>query len=253
MKAAKKSPTKPANKKLAAPPKELLADLVLANKILYGLKAVDAFGHISVRHPSDPNNRYLMARHLPPGMVTPKDIVLFDMDSTPLTHSDKPQYSERFIHSEIYKLRPDVMSVVHCHAYALIPFGAAKGARLKPMFHMCGFLGCGVPIFEIRERGGNTDMLIRTPEIGLALAESLADKNVVLMRGHGATMVGNSIQEAVFRAVYSMENAAIQMQAHLLGDDGEVEFLNDEEAEKSSRGRNVPRAWSLWKTEFSNA
>ena len=122
---------------------------------------VDAFGHISVRHPNDPNH-YLMARHLPPGMVTAKDIVLFDMDSTPLTHSDKPQYSERFIHSEIYKLRPDVMSVVHCHAHSLIPFGAAKGARLRPMFHMCGFLGCGVPIFEIRKTGGNTDMLIRT-------------------------------------------------------------------------------------------
>ena len=247
MKAAKK----PAQK-LPAPPKELLAELVLANKILYGLKAVDAFGHISVRHPKDPS-KYLMARHLPPGMVTAKDIVLFDMDSTPLTHSDKPQYSERFIHSEIYKLRPDVMSVVHCHAYSLIPFGAAKGARLRPMFHMCGFLGCGVPIFEIRKTGGNTDMLIRTPELGKALADSLGDKNVVLMRGHGATMIGISIQEAVFRAVYSMENASIQMQAHLLGDGGAVEFLNDEEAEKSSRGRNVPRSWSLWKHQFGKA
>jgi ribulose-5-phosphate 4-epimerase/fuculose-1-phosphate aldolase len=238
--------------KKLTPPKELLADLVLANKILYGLKAVDAFGHISVRHPNDPDH-YLMSRHLPPGMVTPKDIVLFDMDSTPLTHSDKPQYSERFIHSEIYKLRPDVMSVVHCHAYSLIPFGAAKGARLRPMFHMCGFLGCGVPIFEIRKTGGNTDMLIRTAELGKALAEELGDKNVVLMRGHGATVIGDSIQEAVFRAVYSMENASIQMQAHLLGDGGEVEFLNDEEADKSSRGRNVPRSWSLWKHEFSKA
>ena len=94
-------------------------------------------------------------------------------------------------------------------------------------------------------------MLIRTAELGRALAESLGDKNVVLMRGHGATMIGNSIQESVFRSVYSMENASIQMQAHLLSDTGEVEFLNDEEAEKSSRGRNVPRAWSLWKTEFS--
>jgi ribulose-5-phosphate 4-epimerase/fuculose-1-phosphate aldolase len=252
MKAAKKPAKKPAKNKLASPPKELLADLVLANKILYGLKAVDAFGHISVRHPDDPNH-YLMSRHLPPGMVTPRDIVLFDMDSTPLTHSDKPQYSERFIHSEIYKLRPDVNSVVHCHAYSLIPFGAAKGARLRPMFHMCGFLGCGVPIFEIRNAGGNTDMLIRTAELGKALAESLADKNVVLMRGHGATMIGVSIQEAVFRAVYSMENASIQMQAHLLGDGGEVEFLNDEESDKSSRGRNVPRSWSLWKHEFSKA
>jgi HCOMODA/2-hydroxy-3-carboxy-muconic semialdehyde decarboxylase len=248
MKAAKKS----ANKKLPTAPKELIAELVLANKILYGLNVVDAFGHISVRHPKDPN-KYLMSRHLPPGMVTPKDIVTFDMDSTPLTHADKPQYSERFIHSEIYKLRPDVMSVVHCHAYSLIPFGAAKGARLRPMFHMCGFLGCGVPIFEIRERSGNTDMLIRTAEIGRALAEELGDKNVVLMRGHGATMIGVSIQEAVFRAVYSMENASIQMQAHLLGDGGEVEFLNEEESEKSSRGRNVPRSWSLWKHQFAKA
>jgi HCOMODA/2-hydroxy-3-carboxy-muconic semialdehyde decarboxylase len=248
MKAAKKS----ANKKLPTAPKELIAELVLANKILYGLNVVDAFGHISVRHPKDPN-KYLMSRHLPPGMVTPRDIVTFDMDSTPLTHADKPQYSERFIHSEIYKLRPEVMSVVHCHAYSLIPFGAAKGARLRPMFHMCGFLGCGVPIFEIRERSGNTDMLIRTAEIGRALAEELGDKNVVLMRGHGATMIGVSIQEAVFRAVYSMENASIQMQAHLLGDNGEVEFLNDEESEKSSRGRNVPRSWSLWKHQFAKA
>jgi ribulose-5-phosphate 4-epimerase/fuculose-1-phosphate aldolase len=238
-----------AAKKLASPPKELLADIVLANKILYGLKAVDAFGHISVRHPKDPNY-YLMARHLPPGMVTAKDIVLFDMDSTPLTHSDKPQYSERFIHSEIYKVRPEVMSVVHCHAHALIPFGAAKGARLRPMTHMCGFLGCGVPIFEIRETGGNTDMLIRTAQLGKALATKLADKNVVLMRGHGATMIGISIPEAVFRAVYSMENASIQMQAQQLAVDGEVEFLNEEESEKSGRGRNVPRAWSLWKHQF---
>ncbi len=247
-----KKPAKKSAQKLPAAPKELLADLVLANKILYGLKAVDAFGHISVRHPKDPN-LYLMSRHLPPGMVTSKDIVLFDMDSTPLTHSDKPQYSERFIHSEIYKLRPDVMSVVHCHAYSLIPFGAANGARLRPMFHMCGFLGCGVPIFDIRERSGNTDMLIRTAEIGRDLAEKLGDKNVVLMRGHGATMIGESIPEAVFRAVYSMENAAIQMQAHQLANGGEVEFLNDEESDKSSRGRNVPRSWSLWKHEFGKA
>jgi ribulose-5-phosphate 4-epimerase/fuculose-1-phosphate aldolase len=247
MKAAKK-----AAQKLPPAPKELLAELVLANKILYGLDVVDAFGHISVRHPKDPT-KYLMARHLPPGMVTAKDIVLFDLESTPLTHADKPQYSERFIHGEIYKLRPEVISVVHCHARPLIPFGAAKGAKLRPMSHMCGFLGCGVPVFEIRKAGGNTDMLIRTPQLGKALADTLGDKNVVLMRGHGATMIGISIPEVVFRAVYSMDNAAVQMQAHLLAKDGEVEFLNEEESEKSSRGRNVPRAWSLWKSQFSKA
>ncbi len=243
---------KKAKKPAALPklPKDVLDDLVLANKILFHYDVVDAFGHVSVRHPQEPNF-FFMARHLPPGMVTAKDIVTFDLDSTPLTLADKPQYSERFIHGEIYKLRPEVMSVVHCHARPLIPFGAAKGARLRPMSHMCGFLGCGVPIFEIREAGGMTDMLIRTAHLGKALAEKLGDKNVVLMRGHGATMIGNSIPEAVFRAVYSMDNAAVQMQAHLLAKDGEVEFLTKEEAEKSSRGRNVPRAWSLWKHQMT--
>jgi HCOMODA/2-hydroxy-3-carboxy-muconic semialdehyde decarboxylase len=227
----------------------LLDDLVLANKILFELNVVDAFGHVSVRHDKLANH-YLMSRHLPPAMVTHADIVTFDLDSTPLSHADKPQYSERFIHSEIYKVRPDVLSVVHCHARPLIPFGVAKGARLRPIFHMCGFLGCGVPIFEIRETGGMTDMLIRTAALGKALAVSLGDKNVVLMRGHGATMVGNSIPETVFRAVYATENASIQMQAHALAQNGEVEFLSDEESDLSGKGRNVPRSWTLWKHQF---
>jgi ribulose-5-phosphate 4-epimerase/fuculose-1-phosphate aldolase len=235
------------------PSKEQLDELVLANKILFRYNIVDAFGHVSVRDSRDPTNRYLMARHLPPGMVTAADIVTFDLDSNPLTHSDMPQMSERYIHGEIYKVRPDVISVVHCHARPLIPFGSAKGAKLRPMFHMCGFLGCGVPIFEIREAGGMTDMLIRTAPLGKALAHSLGDKSVVLMRGHGATMVGQSIQESVFRAVFSTENAAIQMQAHQLAVGGEVEFLSAEESEKSMGGRNVPRAWRLWKHEIMGA
>jgi ribulose-5-phosphate 4-epimerase/fuculose-1-phosphate aldolase len=234
------------------PSQALLDDLVLANKILFELNVVDAFGHVSVRHDKLADH-YLMSRHLPPGMVTEADIVTFDLDSTPLTQADKPQYSERFIHSEIYKVRPDVLSVVHCHARPLIPFGVAKGAKLRPIFHMCGFLGCGVPIFEIREAAGMTDMLIRTAALGKALAASLADKNVVLMRGHGATMVGNSIPESVFRAVYATENASIQMQAHALAQNGEVEFFTDEESEKSSKGRNVPRSWTLWKHQFGGA
>jgi ribulose-5-phosphate 4-epimerase/fuculose-1-phosphate aldolase len=237
--------------KTARPSKIQLDDLVLANKILFRFNVVDAFGHISVRDERDPKNRYLMARHLPPGMVTAKDIVTFDMDSKPLTHVDMPQMSERYIHGEIYKVRPDVISVVHCHARPLIPFGTAKGAKLRPMTHMCGFLGCGVPIYEIRDAGGMTDMLVRTAPLGKALAQSLGDKSVVLMRGHGATMVGDSIQEAVFRAVYSMDNAVVQMQAHQLAKGGEVEFLSDEEAGKSSKGRNVPRAWSLWKHQMT--
>ena len=239
------------SKTTARPSKTQLDDLVLANKILFHFNVVDAFGHISVRDDRDPQNQYLMARHLPPGMVTAKDIVTFDMDSNPLSHADMPQMSERFIHGEIFKMRPDVISVVHCHARPLIPFGTAKGARLRPMTHMCGFLGCGVPIYEIRDAGGMTDMLVRTAPLGKALAETLADKAVVLMRGHGATMVGKSIQETVFRAVYSMDNAVVQMQAHALAAGGEVEFLSREEAEKSMGGRNVPRSWSLWKHQMT--
>jgi ribulose-5-phosphate 4-epimerase/fuculose-1-phosphate aldolase len=231
-------------------PADLLEDLVIANKILFRLNVVDAFGHISVRFPGD-SGKYLMSRHLPPGMVTAADIVTFDLDSNPLTHTDKPQYSERFIHGEIYKVRKDVISVVHCHARPLIPFANVRSAKLRPMFHMCGFLGCGVPIFEIRDAGGMTDMLVRTAPLGKALAASLGDKYIVLMRGHGATMVGDSIPEAVFRAVYAMENATIQMQAHQLAAGAEVEFLTAEESELSGKGRNVPRAWALWKHQIT--
>lgn len=231
------------------PAADLVEELVLANRILFHQKVVDAFGHISVRHDKDPT-KYLMARHLPPGLVTAQDIVTFDLDSRPLTHRDMPQYSERFIHGEIYKVRPDVISVVHCHARPLIPFGTAKGARLRPIYHMSGFLGAGVPVFEIRNAGGMTDMLIRTPELGRALAATLGDKAVVLMRGHGATMVGSSIKQAVFRAVYTAENAILQMEAHRLGENGEVEFLTAEEAELADRwGRSVERAWRLWVQE----
>jgi ribulose-5-phosphate 4-epimerase/fuculose-1-phosphate aldolase len=238
----------------AAPAAELIEELVIGNKILFHQDVVDAFGHISVRHDKDPKNKYLMSRHLPPGIVTGQDIVTFDFDSNPLTHQGMQYYSERFIHGEIYKVRPDVVSVVHCHARPLIPFGTAKGAKLRPIYHMSGFLGAGVPVFEIRNAGGMTDMLIRTPALGKALAAAIADKSVVLMRGHGATMVGASIRQAVFRAVYSAQNAILQMEAHRLGEGGEVEFLTAEEAAKADAwGRSVDRAWSLWQREVTES
>jgi HCOMODA/2-hydroxy-3-carboxy-muconic semialdehyde decarboxylase len=227
-------------------------DIAVANRVVSHEGIIDAFGHVSMRHPTRPD-RYLISHSRSPEVVEASDIYEYTLDSEPVTPLPPGirGYGELVIHGEIYKARPDVSSVVHCHARPLIPFGVAKGARLRPMFHMCGFLGCGVPIFEIREAGGNTDMLIRTAPLGKALAASLGDKHVVLMRGHGATMVGASIPEAVFRAVYATENASIQMQAHLLGENGEVEFLNAEEAELSGKGRNVPRAWSLWKHQMS--
>jgi ribulose-5-phosphate 4-epimerase/fuculose-1-phosphate aldolase len=233
---------------MTQPSRELLDELIVANHILFAQKVVDAFGHISVRHDKDPD-RYLMARHLAPGLVTADDIVTFDLDSIPHPDIGKRYYSERFIHGEIYKARPDVVSVIHCHPPALLPFGVTK-AKLQPIYHMSAFLGTGVPVFEIRETGGMTDMLIRTPALGAALAQSLGDKNIVMMRGHGATMAGPSIKAVVYRAIYAIQNAQIQLEAMRLG---EVTYLAREECEKYERysGEVMNRPWALWEREVT--
>lgn len=236
----------PSSTRVPAPDAKLLDDLVIGNRVLFQQKIVDAFGHLSARHDKDPT-KYLMSRHLAPGLVTKKDIVTFDLDSVPVKDIGKRYYSERFIHGEIYKLRPDVMSVVHCHAPQLIPFGATK-TPLRPIFHMGSFLGAGVPVFEIRNAGGMTDMLIRTPHLGKALATSLGEKPVVLMRGHGATMVGATIRQAVYRAIYSALNAELVMNALRLGD---VTYLEAEEAALAAahNDRVIDRPWALWEAE----
>ena len=236
-------------KEAAVPADGSIQDLVIGNRILYHQKVVDAFGHLSVRHDIDPA-RYLMSRYVPPGLVTADDIVTFDLDSNPLDKTGLRYYSERFIHGEIYKLRPDVKAIVHCHAPQFIPFAATK-VPLRPLYHMSAFLGCrgcGVPVFDIREAAGMTDMLIRTPELGRALAASLEDKPMVLMRGHGATIVGNSIKQVVYRSVYAVQNAALQMDAVRLG---EPVYLADEEAAKASDSADkvVERPWALWRCE----
>ena len=222
---------------------ELVARLVLANKILYDHGVVDAMGHISVRHDKNPE-RFIMSRHLAPALVTEGDLVTFDLDSNPELDIGKRYYSERFIHGEIYKAQPSVVSIVHCHAPPLIPFGVTKSA-LRPIYHMSGFLGSGVPVFEIRATGGMTNMLVRTPSLGAALARCIGDKPMVLMRGHGATMVGNSIPQAVYRAIYAAMNATLQMQAQMLG---EIVFLAPEEAElAAAQGDSTyHRHWELW-------
>ncbi|MBI1777352.1 MAG: class II aldolase/adducin family protein [Proteobacteria bacterium] len=228
------------------PASDLIDELVIGNKILSHQKVVDAFGHLSVRHDKDPT-RYLMSRHLAPGLVTEADIVTFDLDSNPIVDKGQRYYSERYIHGEIYKARPEIVAVVHCHARELIPYGAT-GTLLRPIFHMSGFLGAGVPIFEIREAAGMTNMLVRTPALGKALAKSLGDKPVVLMRGHGATMVGKSIKQVVYRSIYASVNAQLQMDAVKLG---QPIFLADEEAKKAAEANDgsLDRAWNYWKHE----
>jgi len=225
----------------------LVEELVTANHILYDQGIVDGFGHISVRDDENPDH-FLMSRSMAPGLVTAADIMVFDRDANPLDAKGRAVYLERFIHSEIYKARPDVKAVVHSHSPSVIPFGATE-TPLKPIYHMSSFLGTGAPIFEIRDAGGPaTDMLIRNPQLGAALAKTLGDHTVALMRGHGDVVVGDSIRQVVFRAVYTETNAKLEAQALELGH-GKVNFLNAEEAAASAKVNAglVSRAYELWK------
>jgi len=222
----------------------LVDDLVVANHILYDQRVVDGFGHVSVRHPENPG-RYLISRSLAPALVTADDIVELNLDSTPAAAGTPGSYLERFIHGEIYRARPDVMAVVHSHSAAVIPFGVVPGATLKAISHMGGFIGEGAPVFEIRDTVPASDMLVRTPELGAALAKALGDHGMVLMRGHGATMVGFSVRQAVYRAVYAELNARLQSEALRLG---APNYLTREEAAGAAlaNDNNMERAWDLW-------
>jgi ribulose-5-phosphate 4-epimerase/fuculose-1-phosphate aldolase len=224
----------------------ILEDLVHANHILYTRGIVDGLGHISARHDKDPSI-YVLAAEKAPGRVTKEDLALYDLNSNALTLKDRRPYLERFIHGEIYKARPDVQSIVHCHTPSLVSFCVCQ-MPLRPVYHMSGFLGRGVGRFEIRETAGMTDMLVSSPELGKALAHSLGDHQIVLMRGHGATIAGQTIKHTVFRANYAAQNAIIQMDAMRMG---EVTYLSDEEAMKSmeTNDRVADRSWALWKEE----
>lgn len=226
-----------------SPDPALVEKLAIANRILYDQGIVDGFGHVSVRHDTSPAH-FLLSCNRAPGLVLPEDILTYDLNGDLAAPSDKRSYLERFIHSEIYKARPDVVAVVHSHSQSVIPFGAT-GQRLRPIFHMSGFLGSGSSLFEIRDAGGNTDMLIRDSGLGKALAESLGRHNCVLMRGHGSTTVAPSLELVVYRAIYAEVNAKLQLQAAALGP---INFLNEEEAAlaAASTEGQVVRAWDLW-------
>jgi ribulose-5-phosphate 4-epimerase/fuculose-1-phosphate aldolase len=227
----------------------LVDDLVAANRVLSDQGVVDGFGHVSARHDTDPA-RFLLARSMAPGLVTPDDIMEFDLDGNALDPRRRTFYVERFIHSEIYKAHPEIKAIVHSHSPSIIPFGATR-VPLRPIYHMSSFLGAGVPIFEIREAGGPaTDMLIRNRELGAALARSLGDSAVALMRGHGDVVVGCSVQQVVFRAIYTEINAKLEAEALRLGR-GQVNFLNPEEAANATETNNqvIGRAWELWKQQ----
>lgn len=230
------------------PDPQLVADLVDANRILFDQGVVDAFGHASARHPSDPN-LFLLARNMAPGLVTEADILTFDLDGNALDAAGRRVYLERFIHGEIYRIRPDVNAVVHSHSPSVVPFSVVPGAPLRPVCHMCGFLGAGVPNFDIREAAGDgTDLLITSPALGAALAAKLGKHAAVLMRGHGSTVVGKDLRQVVYRAVYTEVNAKLQSEAMRLG---APVYLTPAEAQAASttiEAQNV-RAWDLWRAQ----
>jgi len=226
----------------------LVDDLVAANHILFDQGVVDAFGHVSVRHDKRPD-RFLLARNMAPGSVTAEDIVEFTLDGEPVDAQGRKVYLERFIHGEIFRRRPDVVAVVHSHSHSIVPLSVVKGAKLRALFHMAGFIGQDAPVFEIREAGGDgTDLLISDNALGRALAEKFDQADIVLMRGHGSTVVGGSIPQAVYRAVYAELNARYQLEASRLG---EITFLTEAEG-RACVDRvegQVQRPWDLWKNQ----
>lgn len=230
-------------------PADLVADLAAASRILAAQGVVDGFGHVSLRHPSAPG-RYLMARAIAPALVTPDDILEYDLDSNPCNAKGRGSFLERYIHGEIYRARPEVMSVVHSHSPSVIPFGLV-GVPMQAMFHNAAFLAAGVPVFDIREKFGATDMLVSDGAKGVALAEAMGAKDIVLMRAHGSVACGASLQVAVFRAVYTEVNARIQHWTLALGRGAPVAALDAEEgrlADAVNRGAGI-RAWDLWRNQ----
>lgn len=225
----------------------LVEDLVAANRILSREGVLDGWGHVSVRHDRDPQ-RFLLSRSVAPEMVSAEDIIEFDLDNNPVDPHGRDLYTERFIHGEIYKARPDVKAICHTHAPPVIPFGVTT-IPLRPMYHRAAFIALGVPIFEIQDAAGMTDMLIRDPRLGAALAKSIADKPAVLMRGHGATVVGPSIPRLVGRSIFLALNATLQAQALIMTQGGPIKYLDPEEARliEAREGYGLGRAWKAWK------
>ena len=227
----------------------LVDDLVAASRILALHEVLDAYGHVSARSDKRPG-RFLMSRARAPALVVAGDLMELDADSEPLPGEKRKGFIERYIHGEIYRARPEVMAVVHSHSPSVIPFGVTR-SRLRPVYHMGSFLWSGAPVFEIRETKPENDLLVRDRPLGRALAKSLGGCTCVLMRGHGMTVVGDSIAEAVFRAIYTEMNARLQLQAAQL--EGPVEFLSDEEGRRSTASNRgtLERPWELWKKKLS--
>jgi HCOMODA/2-hydroxy-3-carboxy-muconic semialdehyde decarboxylase len=224
---------------------EHLEDLVIANRVLAHEGVVDGFGHVSMRHPERPD-RFFMSRSRSPELVTRDDIMEFDLDCNPIDQRGRVMYGERPIHGAIFQARPDVGSVVHNHAHEVIPYSVTK-SPMRQVIHTAGGMGAHVPVWDIRDDFGETDLLVRNLAQGLSLAGTLGTNAAVLMRGHGCAVVGNTVRDAVRIAVYLMVNARLQTESMRLGD---VTFLSEGEmrqtAEMAGSSLSSDRVWEYW-------
>jgi ribulose-5-phosphate 4-epimerase/fuculose-1-phosphate aldolase len=226
----------------------IFRDLVIANRILAREEVVDAYGHVSIRHPDNPNH-FLIARSLAPDLVTADDIVELGLDGQPVRNEKRSLYLERFIHAAIFQARPEVMAVVHAHAEDTLPFCIADATRLRPVIHSGSFIGSEVPVWDIADNFGDTNLLVTNLEQARDLAKCLSGNNVALMRGHGFAAAGRSLIEVVRMSVYLPRNARALLRAKQLG--GRIKYLSQGEIDARNRGYSpysteTWRAWEYW-------
>jgi HCOMODA/2-hydroxy-3-carboxy-muconic semialdehyde decarboxylase len=229
----------------------VIKDLVIANRILAKEDIVDAYGHVSMRHPDNPKH-FFISRSLAPELIEAGDIVELDLAGEPVREEKRALYLERFIHAGIYEMRPDVMAVVHAHAEDILPFGIAKATQLRPVIHSGSFIGTSVPVWDIADNFGDTNVLVTNMAQARDLAKCLATNNVALMRGHGFASAGRSLIEVVRMSVYLPRNARALMRAKQLG--GEIKYLSQGEIDARNRGYSAYspetwRAWEYWATK----
>jgi HCOMODA/2-hydroxy-3-carboxy-muconic semialdehyde decarboxylase len=231
---------------------EARRELALANRIVANEGIIDAFGHVSMRHPDHPN-RYLLSRSRAPELVTPEDFIEYDIESQPLRDPGVGQYSERVIHGEIYKARPEVNSVCHHHCPAFMPL-LATGTDYVPIFHLGAVGGIRPPFWDQRDEFGDTNMLVIKPEEGASLARALGKHWMVLMMRHGVTVAGTSVRDCVFRSVFSARNAEYQVRSMSVGSN--IASLSPGEArlagQISGKTTGLTRSWEYWSMRVAN-
>src|SRR5437588_1091324 len=229
----------------------IIQDLVIANRILAKEDVVDAYGHVSVRNPDNPKT-FFISRSLAPELIEKEDIVELDMSGQPVKDEKRSLYLERVIHAAIFESRPEINSVVHAHAEDILPFGIAKSAKLKPVIHSGSFIGASVPVWDIADKFGDTNVLVTNMAQARDLGKCLGQNNVALMRGHGFASAGRSLIEVIRMSVYLPRNARAQMRAMQLG--GEIKYLSQGEIDARNSGYSAYspetwRAWEYWATK----